>query len=93
MTMTLLAVSLWFGSWHAMLGAQMADHPPVELQAFVTQEECTKAGADGEAEMNAHPPMKIAGAKWTFKCVKKPYKPRSLAEIQKAHDAPNHMGH
>lgn len=93
--MTLLAVSLWFGSWHAMLGAQnvTADHPPIELQAFVTQAECTKAGADGKAEMNAHPPMKIAGAKWTFKCVKKPYKPRSLAEIQKAHDAPNHMGH
>lgn len=95
MTLTLLAVSLWFGSWQAMLGTQnaTAGHHPIEQQVFVTQAECVAAGKAEEAEMNAHPPMRIARAKWTFKCVKKPYKPRSLDEIQKAHDAPNHMGH
>lgn len=93
MTLTLLAVSLWFGSWHAMLGTQMADHPPVAQQVYVTQEECVAAGKAEAAEMNAHPPLKIEGAKWVLECVKKPYKPRSLDEINKAHDAPNHMMH
>jgi len=92
MTLTLLAVSLWFGSWQAMVGTKnaTASHPPIEQQAYVTQAECTEAGKALQAEMQAHPPMKIAGAKWVFKCTKKPFKPRSLDEIQKAHDAPNH---
>ena len=87
-----LATQLWFGSYHAMQGTEdlTANRPPIGRDAFVTKAECVAAGKAGMADLLAGPPIKAAGVKWVFKCVKEPINLRNASELSAVHDMPNH---
>lgn len=95
----ILASQLWFGSYHAMVGAKDMTPKklaPIEQEAYASKAECLSAtidGVDAATYITLHRPKEVTwvkGMKWVRKCSKKAYRIPTELELNAIHDAPNH---